>query len=163
MTPDQEEAILVKCIEVLSGLTGKKPRGYIAPWWELSNATAGLLLKHGFVYDHSMFHDDYTPYYVRVGDTWTVIDYSQHPVHVDEAARARHRDEADRNSGKLVSRRSAADDVHQEGAEQPRLRQSARHRRPVARPVRLGLSRDGLRGVSDRDPPGRLRDVRRCC
>ena len=79
MTPDQEEAILVKCIEVLSALTGKKPRGYIAPWWELSNATAGLLLKHGFVYDHSMFHNDYTPYYVRVGDTWTVIDYSQHP------------------------------------------------------------------------------------
>ena len=45
MTPDQEEAILVKCIEVLSALSGKKPRGYIAPWWELSNATAGLLLE----------------------------------------------------------------------------------------------------------------------
>ena len=29
-------------------------------------------------------------------------------------------------------------------AEQPRLRQSARHRGAVARPVRLGLSRDGL-------------------
>jgi peptidoglycan/xylan/chitin deacetylase (PgdA/CDA1 family) len=79
MTPDQEEAILVKCIEVLTALSGKKPRGYIAPWWELSAATAGLLLKHGFVYDHSMFHDDFTPYYVRVGDSWTVIDYSQHP------------------------------------------------------------------------------------
>ena len=26
-----------------------------------------------------MFHNDYTPYYVRVGDSWTVIDYSQHP------------------------------------------------------------------------------------
>ena len=79
MTPDQEEAILVKCVEVLTKLSGKRPRGYIAPWWELSNATAGLLLEHGFVYDHSMFHNDHTPYYVRVGDTWTVIDYSQHP------------------------------------------------------------------------------------
>jgi peptidoglycan/xylan/chitin deacetylase (PgdA/CDA1 family) len=79
MTPDQEEAILVKCIDVLGKLSGKKPRGYIAPWWELSAATAGLLLKYGFVYDHSMFHDDFTPYYVRVGDSWTVIDYSQHP------------------------------------------------------------------------------------
>jgi peptidoglycan/xylan/chitin deacetylase (PgdA/CDA1 family) len=79
MTPDQEEAILVKCIDVLEALSGRKPRGYIAPWWELSNATAGLLLKHGFVYDHSMFHDDFTPYYVRVGDKWTVIDYSKHP------------------------------------------------------------------------------------
>jgi peptidoglycan/xylan/chitin deacetylase (PgdA/CDA1 family) len=79
MTPDQEEAILLKCIEVLTKLCGNRPRGYIAPWWELSNATAGLLLKHGFVYDHSMFHNDYTPYYVRVGDKWTVINYSQHP------------------------------------------------------------------------------------
>ena len=60
-------------------VAGKKPRGYIAPWWELSNATAGLLLKHGFVYDHSCSTTTITPYYVRVGDTWTVIDYSQHP------------------------------------------------------------------------------------
>lgn len=79
MTPEQEEAILLKCIDVMSKLTGKKPRGYVAPWWELSNATAGLLLKHGFVYNHSMFHNDFTPYYVRVGDSWTPIDYGQHP------------------------------------------------------------------------------------
>ena len=79
LTPDQEEAILVKCIEVIEQLTGKKPRGYTAPWWELSAATAGLLLKHGFLYDHSMFHNDFTPYYVRVGDSWSKIDYSQHP------------------------------------------------------------------------------------
>jgi peptidoglycan/xylan/chitin deacetylase (PgdA/CDA1 family) len=24
-------------------------------------------------------HDDFHPYYVRVGDTWTKIDYSKHP------------------------------------------------------------------------------------
>jgi peptidoglycan-N-acetylglucosamine deacetylase len=79
LTPDQEEAILIKCIGLIEQLTGSKPRGYVAPWWELSSATAGLLLKHGFLYDHSMFHDDFTPYYVRVGDRWTKIDYSQHP------------------------------------------------------------------------------------
>ena len=77
--PDQEEAILVKCIGLIEQLTGGKPRGYVAPWWELSAATAGLLLKHGFRYDHSMFHNDFTPYYVRVGDRWTKIDYSRHP------------------------------------------------------------------------------------
>ena len=60
-------------------LSGRKPRGYVAPWWELSPATAGLLLKHGFLYDHSMFHNDHTPYYVRVGDSWSKIDYSRHP------------------------------------------------------------------------------------
>jgi peptidoglycan-N-acetylglucosamine deacetylase len=79
LTPDQEEAILIKCIGLIEQLTGSKPRGYVAPWWELSSATAGLLLKHGFLYDHSMFHDDFTPYYVRVGDRWTKIDYSQRP------------------------------------------------------------------------------------
>jgi peptidoglycan-N-acetylglucosamine deacetylase len=79
LTPDQEEAILVKCIGLIEQLTGRKPRGCVAPWWELSPATPGLLLKHGFLYDHSMFHNDFTPYYVRVGDRWTKIDYSMHP------------------------------------------------------------------------------------
>jgi peptidoglycan/xylan/chitin deacetylase (PgdA/CDA1 family) len=79
LTPDQEDAILVKCIGLIEQLTGSKPRGCVAPWWELSPATPGLLLKHGFLYDHSMFHDDFTPYYVRVGDRWTKIDYSRHP------------------------------------------------------------------------------------
>jgi peptidoglycan/xylan/chitin deacetylase (PgdA/CDA1 family) len=79
LTPDQEEAILVRCVGLIEKMTGRKPRGYVAPWWELSAATVGLLLKHGFLYDHSMFHDDFTPYYVRVGDSWTKIDYVNHP------------------------------------------------------------------------------------
>jgi peptidoglycan/xylan/chitin deacetylase (PgdA/CDA1 family) len=79
MTPDQEEAVLNKCIDLVVKLTGKRPRGYVAPWWELSPATAGLLLKNGFLYDHSMMHNDFHPYYVRVGDSWTKIDYSKKP------------------------------------------------------------------------------------
>jgi peptidoglycan/xylan/chitin deacetylase (PgdA/CDA1 family) len=79
LTPDQEEAILIKCIGLIEQLAGRKPRGYTAPWWELSSATVGLLLKHGFLYDHSMFHNDFTPYYARVGDRWSKIDYSKHP------------------------------------------------------------------------------------
>jgi len=31
------------------------------------------------VYDHSLFHQDHQPYYLRVGDTWTKIDYTKHP------------------------------------------------------------------------------------
>jgi peptidoglycan/xylan/chitin deacetylase (PgdA/CDA1 family) len=79
LTPDQEEAILAKCIGLIEQLTGRRPSGYVAPWWELSPATAGLLLKYGFLYDHSLFHNDFTPYYVRVGDRWTKIEYSKHP------------------------------------------------------------------------------------
>ncbi len=79
MTREQEEAILDKTIDLLTKLSGKRPTGYVAPWWEFSNVTNELLLKKGIKYDHSLMHNDYTPYYVRVGDKWTKIDYSQHP------------------------------------------------------------------------------------
>lgn len=76
MTPKQEEDILLKSIELIKQLTGKKPTGYVAPWWEFSNVTNEILLKHGFKYDHSLMHNDFMPYYVRVGDRWTRINYS---------------------------------------------------------------------------------------
>lgn len=77
MTPKQEEDILLYSIELIEKFTGKKPDGYVAPWWEFSNVTNELLHKHGFKYDHSLMHDDFHPYYVRVGDSWTKIDYSK--------------------------------------------------------------------------------------
>src|SRR5699024_693171 len=77
MTPEQEEEVLIKSIELINGITGKKPTGYDAPWWEFSHVTNELLYKHGFKYDHSLMHNDFHPYYVRVGDTWTNIDYSK--------------------------------------------------------------------------------------
>jgi peptidoglycan-N-acetylglucosamine deacetylase len=77
MTPTQEEAVLVKAIELIEKFSGKKPRGYVAPWWEMSNSTAALLLKYGFKYDHSQGYRDFQPFYARVGDSWTLIDYSK--------------------------------------------------------------------------------------
>ncbi len=53
MTPKQEEAVLIKSIELIEELVGKKPTGYVAPWWEFSNITNELLHEHGFKYDHS--------------------------------------------------------------------------------------------------------------
>jgi peptidoglycan/xylan/chitin deacetylase (PgdA/CDA1 family) len=79
MTPEQEEAVLVKCIGLIEEVSGKRPTGYVAPWWEFSNVTNELLLKHGIKYDHSLMHRDFHPYYVRVGDSWTKIDYSKQP------------------------------------------------------------------------------------
>ncbi|WP_313688001.1 polysaccharide deacetylase [Pantoea sp.] len=79
MTPAQEEAVLDRSIELVTQLAGKRPTGYVAPWWEFSNVTNELLLKKGIKYDHSLMHNDFHPYYVRVGDRWTKIDYSQHP------------------------------------------------------------------------------------
>ena len=79
MTPEQEEIVLDKSIELITQLSGKRPTGYVAPWWEFSNVTNELLLKKGIKYDHSLMHNDFHPYYVRVGDKWTKIDYSKHP------------------------------------------------------------------------------------
>ena len=77
MTREQEEAVLRRCISLVEEVSGKRPTGYVAPWWEFSPVTNELLLANGIKYDHSLMHRDFEPYYVRVGDSWTKIDYSQ--------------------------------------------------------------------------------------
>ena len=79
MTPEQEEIVLDKCIDLVTKLQGKRPTGYVAPWWEFSAVSNELLIKKGIKYDNSLMHHDFLPYYVRVGDTWTKIDYSKNP------------------------------------------------------------------------------------
>ena len=76
MTRVQEEAILDRCIDLVEKASGHRPTGYVAPWWEFSPVTNELLLERGIKYDHSLMHRDFEPYYVRVGDSWTKIDYS---------------------------------------------------------------------------------------
>jgi peptidoglycan/xylan/chitin deacetylase (PgdA/CDA1 family) len=77
MSQAQEDAVMERSIETLTKLTGKQPKGYVAPWWELSNYTPTLLNKFGFTYDHSQMHKDFVPYYVREGDSWTAVDYNK--------------------------------------------------------------------------------------
>jgi peptidoglycan/xylan/chitin deacetylase (PgdA/CDA1 family) len=77
MTPEQEEAVIDRSIELIEELSGRPPTGYVAPWWEFSAVTNQLLLDRGIRYDHSLMHDDFHPYYVRVEDSWTKIDYTQ--------------------------------------------------------------------------------------
>ena len=81
MTPEQEEAVLTRCIDLVTELSGRRPTGYVAPWWEFSHVTNELLLKHGIKYDHSLMHKDFECYRVRVGDRWTKIDYSKPADH----------------------------------------------------------------------------------
>ena len=71
MSPEQEEAVLVKCIELITQVSGRRPTGYVAPWWEFSHVTNELLIKHRIKYDHSLMHRDFECYRVRVGDHWT--------------------------------------------------------------------------------------------
>ena len=36
MTPEQEETVLDYCIDLITELSGRRPTGYVAPWWEFS-------------------------------------------------------------------------------------------------------------------------------
>ena len=80
MTPEQEEAVLVKCIDLIeerlraAGRPATSRRGGSSRTSPTSSCS-----KHGIKYDHSLMHRDFVPYYVRVGDSWTKIDYSKQP------------------------------------------------------------------------------------
>lgn len=77
MSRQQETDVLDHCLDLISSRAGKRPTGYVAPWWEFSEITNDLLLDRGVTYDHSLMHHDCQPYYVRTGDTWTKIDYGR--------------------------------------------------------------------------------------
>ena len=61
MSRQQEADVLDKCVELVTDLSGVRPTGYVAPWWELSPNTIDLLTERGFTYDSSLMEDDYSP------------------------------------------------------------------------------------------------------
>lgn len=77
MSIQQQRDILDKTYQMLSSFCGKPPRGYVAPWWEVNQEMAELLLSYGIKYDHSLSHHDCQAYRTRVGDSWTKIDYTR--------------------------------------------------------------------------------------
>ncbi|KAK3714144.1 hypothetical protein LTR37_007946 [Vermiconidia calcicola] len=64
MTAEQERDVLLKCIQLIEGLTGKKPKGYRAPLYQLKERTISLLQEHDFLWDSSLSHYDSTPYFL---------------------------------------------------------------------------------------------------
>lgn len=73
--PDvQEEDVLVKSIELIKDLTGRAPRGYVAPWWKCRTRPPRCCL-HGFKYDQPVA--DFQPFYARALAIWNTIDYSK--------------------------------------------------------------------------------------
>jgi len=65
----EEEEELVRGSASIRKLTGRNPRGYRSPSWDLSPHSLELLLKHGFLYDSSLMGHDYLPYQARENDT----------------------------------------------------------------------------------------------
>jgi len=93
---EQERDILAKSIEVLTALTGKRPRGWTAPAWATSKHSVKLLEEFGLVrehlpfhlsclitdefqlYDHSFMHHDSQMYYVPDGsEVWIETNTSK--------------------------------------------------------------------------------------
>lgn len=67
LSPEEEEAILVRSIEAIAHQTGKPPVGYRSPSWELHRRSPALLRRHGLLYDSSLMGDD-RPYLITTPD-----------------------------------------------------------------------------------------------
>jgi peptidoglycan/xylan/chitin deacetylase (PgdA/CDA1 family) len=83
--PADEEPILLKGIQAIEGLIGKRPIGYRAPAWEFTPQTLGLLAKHGFLYSSNMMDADgpyrhppeaSSPGLIELPVEWTLDDSS---------------------------------------------------------------------------------------
>ena len=61
LTPQEEREEFEKTIDLISGLTGRKPLGYRSPAAEFSLQTMDLLLEYGFLYSSNFFDRD-SPY-----------------------------------------------------------------------------------------------------
>jgi peptidoglycan-N-acetylglucosamine deacetylase len=85
LSEDEERAILERGTEVLEPLTGERPRGYRAPWWELNERTPDLLAASGYAYDSSLMDDD-VPYrletrsgtLIELPVHWSLDDWEQY-------------------------------------------------------------------------------------
>lgn len=75
---DEEEAALVKGIETLERLTGRRPRAYRSPFWEFSQNTIPLLERYGFEYTGDLMDTLLPDYHVVNGRTTAMINLPGH-------------------------------------------------------------------------------------
>jgi peptidoglycan-N-acetylglucosamine deacetylase len=74
----EEEEALLKGIEVLRRITGRRPQAYRSPMWEFSANTIPLLERHGFSYTGDLM-DTLLPSYHEVnGRTTSMINLPGH-------------------------------------------------------------------------------------
>ncbi|KAL4793936.1 hypothetical protein BDV19DRAFT_365621 [Aspergillus venezuelensis] len=72
----QERDVITKCVELAKNLTGKRPRGWRAPLYQLREHTVRCLEEHGFLYDTSLTHHDSQPYYLTQPSIPAPINFS---------------------------------------------------------------------------------------
>jgi peptidoglycan-N-acetylglucosamine deacetylase len=69
---ESERALLEKNLEILARLSGADPRGHRASSDQLSPHTVEILAELGIEYDASCSGSDFDPYYLRIGDSWSL-------------------------------------------------------------------------------------------
>jgi peptidoglycan/xylan/chitin deacetylase (PgdA/CDA1 family) len=82
-TPDEERRSLERGITVLETFLGSPPLGYRSPSWDYSDMTLSLLVEYGFLYDSSLFAQDFHPYHPRLGDRVSAEEPLQQGQEVD--------------------------------------------------------------------------------
>jgi len=85
----EEEAILLRSIEILTRITGARPIGYRAPWFEINPWTPELLRRNEIAYCASEMGDD-VPYLhnnglVEIPGQWMLEDWEQFAFNADPA------------------------------------------------------------------------------
>lgn len=74
---DEEREMVERCAAAVEQATGKRPRGWRAPYWSLGARSLQIVEAAGFVYDSSLMADDYRLYRVRHGDRHSVTEGSR--------------------------------------------------------------------------------------
>jgi peptidoglycan/xylan/chitin deacetylase (PgdA/CDA1 family) len=74
----QEEEALLKGIETLQRITGRRPRAYRSPFWEFSENTIPLLAKHGFDYTGDLMDTLLPDYHIVNGRRVDMINLPGH-------------------------------------------------------------------------------------
>lgn len=89
LNPEEERDILRLSLGILEEVTGKRPMGFRAPWFEINPGTTDLLVSAGFLYNASLMSDD-VPFIhgnglVEVPGQWLLEDWEQFAFNADPA------------------------------------------------------------------------------
>ena len=109
-----------QCIDLIKRMRGKRPTGYMAPWWEFSNYHRAAARARDQI--RPLAHGRGLPALLPPGRRLLDEDrLLEEGRGVDAAVEGRQGGRPGRAPGQLAPRRPAADDVRQAVPEQPRL------------------------------------------
>jgi peptidoglycan/xylan/chitin deacetylase (PgdA/CDA1 family) len=74
LSADEERRVLERAFEAFETVVGVRPVGYRSPGAAFSDNTVNLLVEYEFLYDSSCSARDFSPYYLRNRDVWSLTD-----------------------------------------------------------------------------------------